>query len=273
MIRISLSFFYSLGATLRPVAAINQNSRLNDVFGLLLSAENELKLLQQAAWFAPAMKAGAAPLARLIAALQAVTTQTDFTKFLHPNEIFNITSALADFETVLKTELSISDTYFVTRKAAYDTTALILNAESCFPVELALKVPLAIFEVREAGRCLAFELNTAAGFHVLRATETVLRAYWDAVTNNAKPPFIKTISRYVKQLGRREVGEEKVRASLKQIGDLHRNPLMHPEDTLNQEDAIALMGICNSAIGAMLKEIPQPAPVIAPNPAPPPPPL
>jgi len=50
-------------------------------------------------------------------------------------------------------------------------------------------------------------------------------------------------------------------ASLQQIKDLHRNPLAHPEETLTLEEAVGLFGIVQSAINAMLKEIPDPPPV------------
>ena len=36
----------------------------------------------------------------------------------------------------------------------------------------------AIEETRLAGRCLAFSLATAAGFHIARATESVVRCRW-----------------------------------------------------------------------------------------------
>ncbi len=61
------------------------------------------------------------------------------------------------------------------------------------------------------------------------------------------------------------MGSAKVLSCLQQIKDLHRNPLMHPEETLTLEEAISLFGICQSAISAMLKEIPDPA-IVPPSP-------
>ena len=38
--------------------------------------------------------------------------------------------------------------------------------------------PIAQFDFGEAGKCIAFERPTAAAFHILRATEGVLRFYY-----------------------------------------------------------------------------------------------
>jgi hypothetical protein len=69
-------------------------------------------------------------------------------------------------ETIINAELGVADSYYVTRKAGYDTSVLISNAEVMFSKDLPQKVMLAIPDIRESGKCLAFELGTAAGFHV-----------------------------------------------------------------------------------------------------------
>ena len=38
--------------------------------------------------------------------------------------------------------------------------------------------PIAKSDLEEAGKCIAFELPTAAAFHLLRATESVLREFY-----------------------------------------------------------------------------------------------
>ena len=51
--------------------------------------------------------------------------------------------------------------------------------------------------------------------------------------------------------------DEKVIASLDQIRELHRNPVMHPEETLSSDEATTLFGIAQSAILAMVNAIPR----------------
>jgi hypothetical protein len=48
----------------------------------------------------------------------------------------------------------------------------------------------------------------------------------------------------------------KVRAVIKQIADLYRNPLIHPEVVLTMEDAVGIFGISRSAMAAMLSVLP-----------------
>jgi hypothetical protein len=266
MIRISLSFFYNLGAVLRPIATIQSGVTLGSVWGALYQAQTELNSLLITDWFIPAVKTATASGNKLHDALKKVTDRNDFDSVLSYVEIYDITSSIQEFETVLRASLFITDTYFVTGKAAYDTTTLIMNPEKMFPSDLGLKTPTAIPDIREAGKCLAFELSTASGFHVLRATETVVREYWTSVSNGAKHPRLKTIGTYAAKMEELGIGKDKVIATLKQISNLHRNPLIHPDESLTLEDAITLLGICQSAISAMLKEIPIPQSVIIPSP-------
>jgi hypothetical protein len=130
-------------------------------------------------------------------------------------------------------------------------------------------------DLEQATRCIAFELFTAAGFHLHRANEAVLRRYWDAVTNGATRPASRNMRDYLNELNKLKAGDAKVKATLKDLKDLHRNPLIHPEQTLeNVDDAIALMNGVHTAVPNMLKQMPTIATVPPPPPAgsiPPPP--
>lgn len=260
MYRISLAFFYGLGAALRPLSTLTAGMKLSDVWSPLYQAQNELLGLLQTDWFFPAVKTSATPASRLYDTLKQVTDRNDLQDGeIDHFEAYGITKALADFDVVLRAELSNADSYFVSRKGGYDTTVLVSNAEQHFPASLGVKVAEAVADVRAAGQCLAFELSTAAGFHVFRAVETVVRRYWDAVTGLPRPS-LSTLGTYVTELDRQNKGEIATREVLKQLGKLHRNPLIHPEIVLTLDEAISLFGMCHSCITAMLKEIPDPAP-------------
>lgn len=71
-------------------------------------------------------------------------------------------------------------------------------------------------------------------------------------------PKPKTMGTYARKLEELKKGDKKTIAALKQLTELHRNPLIHPNDALTLEDAKALMGMCQSVVSAMLKEIPAP---------------
>lgn len=147
----------------------------------------------------------------------------------------------------------------MTPKGGYDATALIEYSEVLFPRELGVKVPECIADIRWAGKCIAFELGTAAGFHLLRALETVVLAYRKhVIPGNPDPnPNNRNFGQYIKDMEDNN-GEKKVISTLRQIKDLHRNSLFHPEDVLTVDEAIRLLGIVVSAVGAMLDRLPVP---------------
>ncbi len=102
----------------------------------------------------------------------------------------NIKRSASAFETVLTNDLPGLDIYQVSPKGIYSTAALIEHAEKAIldgltAVGRAALPQDAIQDFAQAGRCLAFELPTAAGFHTMRSLEAVLRSYWRLVK---KPP-------------------------------------------------------------------------------------
>lgn len=179
-------------------------------------------------------------------------------------EISNLHAAYTKFETILISELQSISSYIVTRKAWFDTEAMVEAGKVFFSKDLEAKVPGAIKDLEQAMRCIAFEVPTAAGFHLHRANEAVLRAYWDHVTDGAKRPKENNMGVYLAALDKLDKGNKSVRAHLQSIKDFHRNPLMHPEQSLGTVDeAIDLMAAIRCAIGYMLKEIPVPVPPLA----------
>jgi hypothetical protein len=263
MIRLSLAYFYTLGDALAPLPGLKAGSVVRDVWAQLYRAQTELLTLLSTPWLAPAVKAATAHGLALHSAIETITNRTDFDAEVGFAQASAVTGALTNFDMVVRSELYIADAYFVTRKAAYDTGVLVSNAEQQFPAALGLKVPEAIVDVREAGKCLAFELSTASGFHILRATESVVREYWTAVSGGKPHPRVKTIGTYAKRMREESCGSAKAISTLEQIASLHRNPLIHPEETLAPDEAVSLFGICQSAVSAMLKQIPDRPPVTA----------
>lgn len=176
-------------------------------------------------------------------------------------EVVPIKQAYSQYRVALLAEIGALQSYFVTQKRGYDTLTLINWGENVFPNELTAKVPEALFDAREAGRCLAFERPTAAGFHIFRATESVIRKYYAQVTGGKAPPKIRSIGVYLKAMT--DHADPKVWTALDQLTKLHRNPVIHPEHVLTMDEAATILGICQSAISAMLAVLPVPAPTTA----------
>jgi len=150
-------------------------------------------------------------------------------------------------------ELQRHQTYLVSQIGGYSMALLASKAEvNILEDALAIIDEQAKKDFREAGRCLAFELPTAAGFHAMRATESVLRQFYAQLTGKsaARKEWATCINELVKA-----GADKKVMAILDQLRDLHRNPLMHPQDFLSMKQAIGLFDIAKSAIGSLAEEI------------------
>jgi hypothetical protein len=174
-------------------------------------------------------------------------------------EIFLLKQAFDQYKTVLLADLGILHAYFVSQKGGYDTWSLLMFGENLFPAELSTKVPEAVFDAREAGKCLAYESATAAGFHLFRVLECVLRRYHSHETEGSAPPKVRNISVYVNAMRQANRGDEKVLFLIKEISDRFRNPLVHPDVALTTDDAIAIHGLVRTAVTEMLKPLVVPA--------------
>lgn len=85
------------------------------------------------------------------------------------------------FRSVFEAECHDVDVYSVGQIAIYKTRDLIANASHKIPAEFRDGMPQeALTEFDNAGRCLAFDLPTACGFHALRGTELVMDSYLKA---------------------------------------------------------------------------------------------
>jgi hypothetical protein len=172
----------------------------------------------------------------------------------------SLRTALATFETVFAAEMSEATTYFVPRRGIYFTPALIDNADQSFPPDILGYIPeKARNDWCSAGRCLAFSLLSATGFHVARAVEATLEIYYQlftakAGTLNGWNDYIQALEA-VAQSGAAPSPAAKTLAELRQMKDDYRNPVMHPRVTLTENDARMLFDNGESLIIAMAEEI------------------
>ena len=171
-----------------------------------------------------------------------------------------MTSAFNEFEAVLKAELDKAAIFFVSPKYAMDMSTLIESGEQAFPKDLGEKIPEAVEDARQAMSCIAYELPTAAAFHLHRVNETVLKHYWKSISGRTELPSPNaTMGQILNAMEKDLLGREEIRSSLRDIIKLHRNPTIHPEQSLDDvEDAVNLYGAIRSIVGFMLKKIPSP---------------
>ena len=177
---------------------------------------------------------------------------------LESYDLWLIKNKYSEYKIALLSEFGSLATFLVTQKGGFDTATLLWRGEALFSEDMGDKVPEAIFDAKEAAKCLAFEVSTAAGYHLFRVTEAVLRRYYSHVTGGKPPPKHRNIGVYLRSMRSAGVGDPKIIESLQQLSDLHRNPLIHPEIALTLDEALALAGMVRSVTTAMLVKIPIP---------------
>lgn len=263
MQRVYVHGFYTLAAALRPVRDLADEPPYKEVVWILWRAREQLEAL---------LKNQVVPVKTCrLAGMRVIDLITeivpaDYAKAVIPDgegdrtvgwiQSYNLREEVKRFETVLAEELRLVDTYAVSQKGVYSTPDLIDEAEMLIPTSVRPRMPAqAIADLRQAGRCLAFETPTASGFHLFRAVESVVGAYYEAITGRPKPTKFRNWQVYIDHL-RKAGADARVVALLQHIKDQYRNPITHPELTLSLEEVQVLLGIAVSAIVQMLMALP-----------------
>ncbi len=158
-------------------------------------------------------------------------------------------------------ELRESAVYFVPSRGIFHTPDLVNSADKAFPEELRSFITEKTREDwRAAGRCLAFNLSSAAGFHIARAVEGMMEVYHQIFCPAGKKG-LKHWRDYIADFESELAGDNQVMPSSRVISDLkqmkedYRNPLMHPRVVLTDADARILLANGESVILRMAQEM------------------
>lgn len=252
MIKVDLTYIYELSNTLSSILYINEpnieNLRLVKIHieALLGNSIYTYHLL--------ACKKNAESYLEYISFLLN-RSQEKNDKNLSQEDISKLRLLAYLFEVALKSAFTTSPVYMITPKGGFDVDILTDMPALLFPENLLTLVPKAKHDVEQAAKCLAFEIPTAAAFHLHRINETVLHCYWDAISQGEKRPDFSSVGKYICEMETKNLGDKKILEILKQINSLHRNPVLHPQESLTLQEAIILFGIIVSIINSMIPVI------------------
>lgn len=153
------------------------------------------------------------------------------------------------FETLFDDEIQKAPIFWLERIGNLSTDSLLDGAHKGYAAEVSSVLTQACKdEIDEGGKCLAYERATASGFHLLRSVEIAVRHYLLSIPNFVMPPLNRqNWGEYVKLLKDNKAAKVVI-DTLQNIKDNYRNPLMHPEDTLQLTEAISLFCVCQSMI-------------------------
>ncbi|WP_105439784.1 hypothetical protein [Neorhizobium sp. T25_13] len=172
----------------------------------------------------------------------------------------HITSKIDTFRSVFEAECRDVDVYSVGQIAIYKTRDLVANASHVIPEAFRDGMSSeALKEFDDAGRCLAFDLPTACGFHALRGTELVIEDYLKAFGVTKKMvswnEYIKAAEALADDKRPEPKPSKKVTAMLDRMKSLDRNPLMHPRDELDTAGADHLFSLAAITVAEMIRDI------------------
>jgi len=162
----------------------------------------------------------------------------------------NLGTIMTDLRKTLFAEASGNIAYIVVDKRI-DVNKLLSGVSSLMAPGVFDKLPtIAKYDFEEAGKCIAFERPTAAAFHILRGTESVLRKYYcSIVKRNRVDPLLW--GPMVESLKRRRNPLTTLLNHLDHIREDYRNPTQHPEKIYDIEEVQELFNLCIEAVTRM----------------------
>ncbi|WP_407192514.1 hypothetical protein [Bradyrhizobium sp. STM 3566] len=275
MERINQFSFYDFGKTIQALAELSGDLPTTRVFWPLWQAKSKMDRLLEGDPLPIGISSGKArEAARRMGELFKRRFETTDEKgaatlrFPEDNdapisawELNWVRSGISEFETVFAEEMRETATYFVPRRGIYHTPALVDAADNTFPADLQSHIPQkAKDDWKAAGRCLAFNLLSASGFHVARAVEACLETYYqlfsgkpDATLHGWKD-YIDALTK-IAEAKPTPCPSKKTLAELDQMREDYRNPIVHPRVVLTEGDARMLFANGESLIIAMAQEL------------------
>jgi hypothetical protein len=261
---VSLPFFYVLGSKLNRLAEMDTEE--NDRYKIFLTAYQARRQVEALFVLFPYLTVCRAAGDELVLAVDkwekswVPKLEEKPISVVERIQIRDMATKAKACETVLTAELQTLDTYHPSQKGIYSTRDIIAQAEYSLPGSLRPRLgPGIVEEIRQGGRCLAFDNATACGFHMMRATEAVLHEYYLNVCNLTPQPtsHLKSWGAYLTELRKcSDPHAQEVVALLQQIKDQHRNLIMHPEAVLSDDEAFTLFEVAKAAIIAMASKLP-----------------
>lgn len=115
---------------------------------------------------------------------------------------------------------------------------------------------LAQFDFVEGGKAIAYELPTAAAFHILRGTEAALRDFYAKVVKRNRIPEPRMWAAIISDLrGKRNAPPNLLLDNLNSLRAHFRNPTQHPEKVYDMDEVQDLLALSIDSINRMVRHI------------------
>jgi hypothetical protein len=147
---------------------------------------------------------------------------------------------------------SLGNVAFIVTDKRIDVNKLLSDVRGLMAPGVFDALPdVAQYDLAEAGRCIAFELPTAAAFHLLRATESVLRHFYCCIVRQRRAqlawaPIVDSLR------ARRTPPPAPLLDNLDNIRRSFRNPTQHPDKIYDIQEVQDLFGLCVDVVNRMV---------------------
>ena len=280
MNRINLHSLYELGHKIHEITTLNGEKNWGGIFLVVGNARAALSSLLEGH---PVALRNPQPIQELLNVLTNAAPKMGKIKNESGEEVDDISAwwsatlsefevnrlsvATSNLEIVIANEFPLYHSYLLSEDGLESVDTLIQSPEITFTKEVTDRLkrfrgnPLDDFS--ESARCLAFGFSTACGFHVVRAAEAVLRKWISVVKEDADfdtawATCVQDLEAHYNSKDTNQEVKKRVLGLLKMLDslrDANRNPLMHPEMSLDAEQATSIFRLVTSLITAMVREI------------------
>lgn len=173
---------------------------------------------------------------------------------LSADEAIELANIMNDLINTLIAEARGNVAFIVTDKRI-DVNKLLSDVPALMAPNIFESLPdIAAYDLIEAGKCIAFEHPTAAAFHLMRATEAVLRHFYCSVVKKSRVEFLwKQMLDHLRS--RRKPPPKPLLDNLDNIRHSFRNPTQHPDKIYDIQEVQDLFGLCIDVINRMIVEL------------------
>ncbi|MFN8259427.1 MAG: hypothetical protein U0X41_00675 [Chitinophagales bacterium] len=172
-----------------------------------------------------------------------------------------IVEKLKKIDNTLDAELNIKIAYILDEKR-YSNEILLEKIHKLFSSNTFLKLPpIAKFDFKESGKCLAFDRYTACAFHSLRGTEDVLKTYYELILGKTASEgatwgtFEKEIMAAVTTNTLTPSPKEELLINIGSLRKFYRNKTQHPQNTYSSDEAQDLFSLCIKTVNELIADL------------------
>jgi hypothetical protein len=177
---------------------------------------------------------------------------------LTQEQALNLASGMSVVREALLAEAQNLTAYLLMEKR-FQVTQLVNKPDTFLRQHTFAKLPpIAQSDIKEGCKCLAFDTPTAAGFLLLRATESALRTYYGKyfrVKKDEKLMWGPMITR-LRSKSKKPRPNKVLLDHLDNIRFNFRNPTDHPEMTYGIEEAQDLFSLTTDVLNRIAAELP-----------------